>query len=387
MIIKNGIIFSEHGTFIPGNLTVQNEIISNIDYSNNPITTNTDDDILIDATDCYVIPGLTDMHFHGCLGYDFCDASTQALDAITTYELSNGITTITPATMTLSKERLAKIIKTAVDYGKSPYHKSSIIGFYLEGPFLSYEKKGAQNPNFLKAPDIPFFQQLQSIAKGNIKVVAIAPEQENAMAFIKAMHDKVILSLAHTNCNYITALQAIENGARQVTHLYNAMPGLHHRAPGVIGAAFDSKCCNVELICDGIHVDPCMIRLTFQLFGDDRIIFISDSMSAAGMSDGEYSLGNQKVIVKNSIALLEDGTIAGSTTNLYQCMCNAIQMGIPKESAIKAACVNPIKALGQYDSYGSISVGKQANLLIVTKDFQRKAIIKDGQLVSNTSSF
>lgn len=379
MIIKNGQIFHEEGSFSTEDLLINGKLISEVGSS-----LNEEGQIIIDANDCYVIPGLTDLHFHGCMGYDFCDGTKEAFDAIASYELSNGVTTIAPATMTLSELELTSILTNAASYSleqESDLNHSKLVGVYLEGPFLSLAKKGAQNPVFLHAPDAEMFQRLQKCSNDMIKVLAIAPEETNAIECIKQLSPSVRCSIAHTTSDYETATKAFEAGACQVTHLYNAMPPLNHRAPGVIGAAFDAKHSMVELICDGHHINPSVVRITFQLFGDDRVILISDSMSATGMPDGMFMLGGQDVTVSNSVATLADGTIAGSTTNLHECMCRAIRMGIPKESAIKAATINPAKALGIDDQYGSITTGKIANLLILNKDFSIRSIIFNGEVI------
>jgi N-acetylglucosamine-6-phosphate deacetylase len=384
MIIKNGIVYSDQYSFISSDIITKNDTIQQLlihdnDIQNYDSTTHQ----VIDATDCYVIPGLTDLHFHGCVGHDACDSSTEALEAISTYELSHGVTTICPTTMTLPEEDLLAILDTIYNYKRahSDTTHADIVGIYLEGPFISKSKKGAQDATHIRNSDYTLYKKFQSAAHNLIRFVAIAPEESNALEFIEKYHDEIVFTIAHTNSDYETCMRAFDAGAKQVTHLYNAMPGLHHRSPGVIGAAFDSKHSRVELITDGIHIHPSIVRLTFQLFSDERVILISDSMSATGMPDGLYSLGGQNVYVKDSIARLEDQvTIAGSTTNLYDCMCRAINMGIPMESAIKAACVNPIKALGLYDTYGSITPNKKANLLVISKDLQIRHIIKDGKV-------
>lgn len=383
MIIKNGMIYSDQNSFVSLDIKTEDDTIRQLlnseDGTQNYESTSHQ---IIDATDCYVIPGLTDLHFHGCVGYDACDSSLDAIDAIASYELSHGITTICPTTMTLPEEELLSILSTIHNYKAthSDQNHADIVGIYLEGPFLAKSKKGAQDSTHMIAPNISLYEKLQAASHELIKFVAIAPEESSALELIERYHSDVAFTIAHTSSDYDTCMHAFDVGARQVTHLYNAMPGLHHRSPGVIGAAFDSKNSCVELITDGNHIHPSVVRLTFQLFGEERVILVSDSMRATGMPDGKYSLGGQNVYVKDSVARLEDQTIAGSTTNLYDCMCRAIQMGIPIETAIKAACENPIKALGLYDTYGSITPNKKANLLVITKDLQIRHIIKDGKV-------
>lgn len=368
MIIKNGIVFTDECKFNKQDVYIKGEQFSD----------NYDTQYIIDATDCYVIPGLTDIHFHGCVGYDFCDGAKEAIEKMAKYEAENGITTICPATMTLSENVLMKISKTASSY-KSEVG-AILCGINMEGPFISIEKKGAQNALYIHNPDIEMFKRLQKEANGLYKLVAIAPEQPNAMMFIEQLKSEVVLSIAHTTANYDIAKKAIEKGANHVTHMYNAMLPFKHREPGVIGAVYDSSDCEVELICDGIHIHPAVIRSTFKILGDDRIILISDSMMATGMKDGKYSLGGQLVNVKGNLATLEDGTIAGSATNLMDCMRFIVkEVKIPLESAIKCATVNPAKSIGIYNKYGSITKGKIANVVILDKNLNIKKVIIKGK--------
>lgn len=380
MIIKNGTVFTKDAVFEKLDVGITDSVISGLSAA--PLSA--DDADTIDAADCYVIPGLTDIHFHGCVGYDFCDGTNEAISAMAAYELANGVTTICPATMTLSEDMLSGICQNAAEYVKTPHEKeASLVGINLEGPFLSYAKRGAQNPEYLHKPDAAMLRRLQEKSDGLAKLVSIAPEEEGAMECIEALKDDIVFSIAHTTANYEQSMAAFQAGAKHVTHLYNAMPPFSHRDPGVIGAAFDTKECEVELICDGVHIAPSVVRATFQLFGDDRVILISDSMQATGMPDGTYALGGQPVIVKGNLATLESGTIAGSATNLMDCMRIAVtKMGIPLESAVKAATLNPAKSIGIDEKYGSIEEGKTANIVILNQDLSIRHIIKDGKLVS-----
>ena len=239
----------------------------------------------------------------------------------------------------------------------------------MEGPFISPAKKGAQNGKYIHKPDADMFRRLQEKAGGLFKLVDIAPEEEGSMKFIEALKDEVTISLAHTTADFDIANEAYQKGARHTTHLYNAMPSFSHRAPGVIGAACDNEHVRVELIADGIHIHPAVVRTTFKMFGSDRVVLISDSMMATGLTDGDYSLGGQAVKVVGQLATLADGTIAGSATNLMGCVRSAVKnMGIPLGTAIKAAAVNSAKAIGITDNYGSITPGKKANLVLLDKD-------------------
>lgn len=376
MIIKNGLVFSENAKFNEKELWISEDKIVNQEE-----TANIMEDELIDATGCYVIPGLIDIHFHGCVGYDFCDGTKVALEKMADYQLVNGITTICPSSMTFSEEQLTAIFENAAAYKSE--QGATLVGINMEGPFISLEKKGAQNPDYIHKPDAEMFYRLQKAANGLIKLVDIAPEVDGAMECIETIKDDVRVSLAHTNANYDIAEEAFQKGAKHVTHLYNAMPPYTHRAPGVIGAACDNEDVMVELICDGIHSHPATVRTTFKMFGDDRIILISDSMMACGLADGQYSLGGQDVTVKGNLAVLtEGGAIAGSVTNLMKCMRKAItEMKIPLESAIKCATANPAKAIGIYEQYGSLTPGKQADIVILDKELAIRTIIKSGKIV------
>lgn len=320
-----------------------------------------------DASGCYVIPGLTDVHFHGCMGRDFSDAEPEGLEIMAQYELSRGVTQICPAGMTLTEEQLTKICQVAAAHRAADKPGAALCGINLEGPFLSMAKKGAQNGAWLHAPDVAMFRRLMAASQGLVKLVSIAPEEPGAMEFIEAVEGEVTVSIAHTTADYDTSMEAFRLGARQVTHLFNAMPAFTHRAPGVVGAAADDSA-HVEIISDGIHLHPSVVRAVFAMFGNDRVCLISDSMRAAGMPNGEYSLGGQKVIMNDGKATLEDGTIAGSATCLAECFRRAVKFGVPLETALKAATINPAQAVGLFDEVGSITTGKRADVLILNKE-------------------
>ena len=348
------------------------------------IAASSGDSKVYDARGCYIIPGLTDLHFHGCVGKDFSDGDPQGLEEMARYELSRGITQICPAGMTLLEEQLTKVCQTAAAHRAARRPGAALCGVNLEGPFLSREKKGAQNGDWLHAPDVEMFRRLQKAANGLVKLVSVAPELPGALDFIQEVEGEVTVSLAHTTADYDTAMEAFRRGARQVTHLFNAMPPFSHRAPGVVGAAADTPECNVELICDGIHIHPAVVRTVFRLFGPKRVILISDTMRAAGMSDGDYTLGGQAVTVKGKLATLADGTIAGSVTDLMSCMRTAVSFGIPLADAVRAAAVNPAMAIGIFSRAGSVDTGKMANLAVLDADLELKAVIFRGEVAAGS---
>lgn len=340
------------------------------------------DSRVLDATDCYVIPGLVDLHFHGCRGEDFSDATPDGLQVMADYELSRGVTYICPAGMTLGEDQLMRICRNAAEHRKHAAHGAELVGIHLEGPFLSEAKKGAQNGAYLHAPDAAMLHRLQEAAGGLVKLVTLAPELPGSLEFIHAA-EGITVSIGHTTADYETACMALDAGARHVTHLYNAMPPFTHRAPGVIGAAFDHPDTRVELICDGVHIHPSVVRATFRLFGVERVILISDSLRAAGMPDGQYTLGGQDIIVKGNRGTLMDGvTLAGSVTDLMGCLRQAVQFGIPVADAVRAASYNPAQVLGILDRAGSLEVGKEASLVLLNReDLSVRAILFRGAFV------
>lgn len=334
-----------------------------------------------DLSGYYLIPGLTDVHFHGAKGHDFSDADPEGLQIMADYELSRGVTQICPAGMTLLEEQLIKVCRNAAEHRRTSKSGALLCGVNLEGPFLSRAKKGAQNGEWLHAPDVAMLRRLEEASEGLVKLVSVAPEEPGALEFIREVADEVTVSIAHTTADYDTAMAAYAAGARQATHLFNAMPPFTHRAPGVVGAAFDTSGCRAELICDGVHIHASVVRAVFQLFGPKRVILISDTMRAAGMPDGDYTLGGQPVQVKGKYATLDDGTLAGSVTDLMSCMKTAVSFGIPLEDAVRAAAVNPAKSIGIYSRVGSIESGKLANLAVLDQDLELKAVVFRGEVV------
>ena len=376
MIIKNASVYTEEGRFLPKDIYIEG---GKFVGSKEKVTDSTE----IDGTGCYAIPGLTDIHFHGCVGHDFCDGTREAIDAMAAYEASVGVTSIVPATMTLVEDTLLAVCKAAKSYQEEgPKEKRArLCGINMEGPFVAHCKKGAQNGAYICKPDIAMFDRLNGASGNMVKLIAIAPEEEGAMEFIEKKHGEVVISLAHTAADFDTAAEAFGKGASHVTHLYNAMNPYTHRAPGLVGAAVDSPWAEAELICDGVHIHPAAVRTTLKMFGDGRVIFISDSMMATGLEDGDYSLGGQAVKVVGNLATLADGTIAGSATNLMDCMRTAVlKMGVPLETAVKCAAVNSAKSVGIYHEFGSITPGKCANVVLLQKDgLSVKQVVLEGK--------
>lgn len=367
MIIKNGRVFDENGRFVEKEIYIKD---GRIVASKDEVT----DDEVIDAAGLKVIPGLVDVHSHGAFGHDFCDEDTEGLRCVLRYEKENGITSYCPTSMTLGSDQLQRIFRTAVEAQGTP-GGARIVGVNMEGPFVDEAKKGAQESRYIACPTDEMWNICQEAAGGLIKLVTLAPNVKGAMEFIDKHHNQVHISLGHTAAGYDVAKEALERGADHITHLYNAMLPMGHREPGMVIAAVEDEKCMVELISDGIHIHPAVVRNTFRMFGRDRVVLISDSMMATGMANGTYQLGGQEVTMKDRRATLVNGTIAGSATNLFECMRQAMAFGVPEEDALLAATKNPARSIGVDDQVGVLASGRYADILLVNDEYQIVKII------------
>ena len=373
MIIRNALIYGTDHMFRPGELYVNGDRLA-------AAPRDAGEDI-VDAEGLYALPGLIDLHFHGAVGHDLCDADEPGLQAIADFEASRGVLAICPATMTYPEDTLLGIMRAAAAHQNG--QGADLVGINMEGPFLNPQKAGAQDPQYVILADVEMFKRLQEAANGLIKIVDVAPEIPGNLDFIRSVSGHTRVSLAHTATDYETAKQAFAAGAKQMTHTYNAMPQMAHRQPGPIPAAAESGA-DAELIADGVHVHPAMVRLLFRLFGREHILLISDSMRACGLPDGEYTLGGQAVTVRGSRAVLTEHpeTIAGSVTCLYDCMKQAVLgMGVPLEDAVCAASENPARVLGILEDYGRLAAGAYANILLVDRALNLRAVYRKGKRI------
>ena len=334
----------------------------------------------IDLQGATVIPGLVDVHIHGAAGSDFSDGDYEGLKKTAAFLAADGITSFAPASMTLPYGTLEKAFATARRLAEdAPVGHARLMGIHMEGPYFSEKKKGAQNGAYLKEPDFAGFKRLYDGCGGLIRIVDVAPELPGAVEFVEKASKLCTASVAHTDSDYKQAKEAFSRGATHLTHLYNAMPPIHHREPGVIPAAAENPHVRAEIICDGLHIHPAAVRLAFAMFGMERMVLVSDALRCCGMPNGEYELGGQKVSLSGGIARLADGTIAGAATNLYDCMTNAIMFGIEEEAALRASTYNPACALGVQDKVGSIATGKLADFIVCRSDYTGRRVFLGGK--------
>jgi N-acetylglucosamine-6-phosphate deacetylase len=371
MLFQNASVFI-NDSFQRADLKILDGNFSEIINNKNSESTDT----AIDCTDKLIIPGFIELHSHGCIGYDFTTSSPEELKKMCTFYAANGITSLLATTMTIGYDTYKRAMLNIKKVCEEGTGGSRIIGINMEGPFLGASKKGAHDTRYLLSVNEEKYEELNALSGDRIRIIDLDPDLPGAIPFIEKYSKNKVISLAHTSCDYDTAVKAIKAGAGHVTHLFNAMNGLHHRAPGIIGAVSDYEV-NAEIICDGIHIHPSVIRLMFKAV-PEKLILISDSMSAAGLEDGIYELGGQKVTVEDGKATLDDGTIAGSTTTIYKAFLKVLEIGIPLEQAILSATLYPARAIGADKLTGSIEIGKKADFIIMDKNYQIERVYSNG---------
>lgn len=370
MRYENGWIFAD-GRFVRGGFSVENGRFAHVL-----------EDVPGPAEDldgALVIPGLVDIHVHGCAGADFSDGDYAGLVRMARHLARRGVTSFAPASMTLPYDALDKAFHAAARLRREGLADGArLMGIQMEGPFLSREKRGSQNPAYLRLPDWDRFLRLYDAAEGLLRIVDVAPELPGAVEFTRRASEKCRVSVAHTAAGYDQAAAVFDAGATHLTHLFNAMSGIHHRHPGPIGAASERENVTAELICDGIHVYPSAVRMAFRLF-PGRICLISDALRCCGMADGSYSLGGQEILLSGGVARLTGGAIAGSAADLYQCMRRAVSFGIPREQAVWAATALPARVIGRESETGAIADGRAADFVICGGELEPEAVYLGGK--------
>lgn len=376
MRYENGWIFAD-GRFVRGGFSVENGRFAHVL-----------EDVPGPAEDldgALVIPGLVDIHVHGCAGADFSDGDYAGLVRMARYLARRGVTSFAPASMTLPYDALDKAFHAAARLRRESLADGArLMGIQMEGPFLSREKRGSQNPAYLRLPDWDRFLRLYDAAEGLLRIVDVAPELPGAVEFTRRASEKCRVSVAHTAAGYDQAAAVFDAGATHLTHLFNAMSGIHHRHPGPIGAASERENVTAELICDGIHVHPSAVRMAFRLF-PGRICLISDALRCCGMADGSYSLGGQEILLSGGVARLTGGTIAGSAADLYQCMRRAVSFGIPREQAVWAATALPARVIGRESETGAIADGRAADFVICGGELEPEAVYLGGKRLEQSA--
>lgn len=373
MIFKNCTFFNEFFEKEFGDIEVENGIITRIGFLK---------ENGVDMSGKIVLPGFIDIHIHGANGGDTGDNLEESLDKMSAYLAENGVTAFCPTTMSRPVDELIKTAGVIADY---KYTKNSsgakVAGINFEGPFISKEKCGSQNTDYITAGTCADFDDLYDAAGGLMKLITVAPEAFDSAEFIENAAPQITVAIGHTNATAAQCKAAFKEGASHVTHLYNAMSQMTSREAGAVGAALDSKA-TCELICDGYHICPEVLRNTFKILGENRAVAVSDSMRAAGLGPGEYELGGQTVYVKENdgVARLESGTIAASITNLFTEFKNLLSFGIDFKTALKACTINPARVIGAEDAIGSIAPGKSADFTVIDEKLELVEVYINGTL-------
>lgn len=373
MILKHGRIFDRNFDLRGGEVAFGDGRITRVapEISGGPE---------MDVSGCMVAPGFVDIHIHGCDGADTCDGTRAAIETMASGLVRHGVTSFCPTTMTVPPEQIGTALLAVKSCMEDRPDGASVRGVNMEGPYISPKRIGAQKSECVRRPDADEFRGLYDLSGGIVRLVDIAPEMDGAEEFIRRVSPYCRISLAHSTADYDAAVRAFSLGISHATHLFNAMTGMNHRAPGAVGAVFDTPSVAAEMICDGFHIHPAVLRTAFRALGEDRTVIISDSMRAAGLSDGDFDLGGQTVHVRSGRALLTDGTIAGSTTNLGDEVANLVRFGVPVRQVIRSATINPAREIGAADEIGSIEEGKSADFTILNPDFSLRAVIVRGKL-------
>lgn len=367
----NGYIFSEQG-FFHGGFNLEDGRFTEVFAGERPG---------LDLQGAYVLPGLVDIHIHGAVGADVSDGDPAGLVKMAQYLAGEGVTSFLPTTMTLPYEVLEAACRSVatVKNAQSPAC-AHIAGVRLEGPFLSEKKKGAQNPAYLRNPDFAAFERLQEASGNIIRLIDVAGELPGAVDFAQRVSLQTVVSLGHTDCTYEQACAFYEAGVSHLTHMFNGMPGVHHRNPGPIAAACEEERVTVEMIGDGRHVHPSVVRMMYKLF-PHRLCLISDGLRCTGMPEGAYTLGGQRIILRDGLAHLEDGTIAGSAVSLFTCLQRVISFGVNPVEAILSATALPARVLGMEGEIGSIRPGCRADFLLCDSNWHKKQVYLGGEVV------
>lgn len=338
---------------------------------------------IIEAQNKFIVPGYIDIHVHGGGGSDVMDGEYEAIKQVATTHSRFGTTAFLPTTMTMTKDKIIKSLKSIHEARLKGTGTAEILGIHLEGPYINPEKKGAQKEEDIKKVSVEEFLEFNQASGNLIRLVTIAPEMPGAIDFIRWLHQQgIIVSVGHSNATYKQVQEGIQAGLSHVTHIFNAMRGLHHREPGVVGAALSSPKLIVEMIADGIHLHPIVLKMLTQIKESEKLVLITDAMRATGFKEGTYDLGGQEVIVTQGQAKLKNGTLAGSVLTMDKAVKNLVtKVGISLLNAVQMASYNPAKCLGIDDKKGSLELYKDADIVILNKNLETELTMVAGKVV------
>jgi len=380
-VIRNGTIITPYKTMKNGVVIFESEKI---------VAVGRESDVkmpksarIIDASDKIVAPGFIDLHIHGGKGRDIMDASYEAINEIAKFVASHGTTSFVPTTISAPGPdllRAMEAVKTAMEKGTDG---AEVLGAHLEGPYISLEKHGAHDTNYIRHPSLEEFGEIWETCNHAVRIVTLAPEIEGSRLFIQKLRELgIVVSIGHSNATYIQAIDAIKQGVRHATHVFGRMSGFNHREPGVVGAVLTHDELTAELICDSIHVHPAAMDLLTRAKGSKKVVLVTDAIRAAGMPDGKYALGKQYIIVKDGVSRLESGDLAGSTLTMDRAVRNVMKLvGLPLQTAVEMATINPAVAIGVNGNKGSLELGKDADIVIIDDELNVYMTIVKGNIV------
>lgn len=376
LCIKNAKLFAGKDGFVQGVLRMEEGLIK----TEGAIKDTAGE--VVDGAGCYVVPGLVDIHTHGAAGFDFMSVKPESMDSLSLFYASRGVTGIVPTTITSSAEEILEAVRNIRKAVERGTEGAQILGIHLEGPFINKKFKGAHDEGYITIPSVELLEKLVAESGGNVRLITVAPELPGADELLQAFSGRgITFSAGHSSLGYKEALEAFDRGFTHVTHLFNAMPGIHHREPGLTGAALDAGNVTVEIIADGVHVNQAVLRMVTRCKPVEKVVLISDSTMATGLQEGVYDLGGQKIIISGGAARLENGTLAGSTLTVLDAVRNMVQWGLRLEDAITMASTVPAKVIRMGDRKGSLDEGKDADVVLLDEKLNVRMTVVGGRVV------